>query len=146
MSRRRSGALAATCAPAPSCDPAVDPAHCVVLPLPAADLRVSKTNTPAQGADDLPADTVNSGTTVVYTVVVTNNGPDVAAGAILADTPGVGLTCPGAAAVTCSSPTPGVCPAGPITVGDLAVGVALGTLPATAGANTASFTFACDVP
>ena len=134
------------CAPAPSCDPALDPAHCVVLPLPASDLRVSKTNTPAQGADDLSADTVNSGTTVVYTIVVTNNGPDAATGATLIDTPGAGLNCPAAAPVTCSSPTAGVCPTGPITIGQLSAGVVLGALPATAGANTASFTFACDVP
>ena len=36
-------------------------------------------------------------------------------------------------------------PAGPLTVADLSVGVALGTLPATAGGNTVTFSFDCEV-
>lgn len=50
-----------------------DGAHCaaaaVVL---SADVLVTKTNTPNQGPNDLPDDTYNPGTTVTYTIVVTN--------------------------------------------------------------------------
>jgi len=111
----------------------------------AADLRVTKTNTPLSGPSDQPADTVASGAAATYTVVVTNNGPDPVTSARIVDTPGAGLSCPPATPVTCTSPTAGVCPAGAITVADLAGGVALGALPASAGANTATFTFSCAV-
>lgn len=111
----------------------------------ASDLQVTKTNTPASGPSDLPADTVASGATTTYTVVVTNNGPDAVASARIVDTPGAGLSCPPATPVTCTSPTAGACPAGPLTVADLAAGVALGALPATPGANTATFVFSCGV-
>ncbi len=110
-----------------------------------ADLRLTKTNTPLSGPSDQPADTVVSGITTTYSLVVTNGGPNSVTGAVVTDTPGAGVTCPGINAVTCTSPTVGACPAGPLTVADLASGVALGTLPATAGSNTATFTFTCDV-
>lgn len=111
-----------------------------------ADLTVTKTNTPASGPVDQAGDTVVAGTQTIYSLVVTNAGPGVATGAVLRDTPGPGLNCPAANPVTCTSTaTPSACPAGPITVADLANGVALGALPATAGGNTATFTFACTV-
>ena len=115
------------------------------LALPQADLTVTKTNTPGSGPNDQPADTVVSGTTTNYTIVVTNNGPASASGAVIQDTPGTGVTCPAPTPVTCTSPTVGACPAGPLTVANLTAGVALGTLPATAGSNTATFTFSCTV-
>lgn len=110
-----------------------------------AELSISKTNTPASGPNDQPADSVLSGTATTYTLVVTNNGPDPVTGARISDTPGSGLICPPANAVACTSPAAGACPAGPLTVADLTAGIALGTLPATAGSNTATFAFSCTV-
>ena len=47
-----------------------------------ADLRLTKTNTPGVNGDvDQAADTVTSGTTINYTLAVTNLGPDAANGA-----------------------------------------------------------------
>lgn len=52
-----------------------DGAHCptanIIFPT---DVSVTKTNTPAQGPNDLTGDTYVPGETRVYTVVVTNNG------------------------------------------------------------------------
>ena len=115
------------------------------LALPQADLTITKTNTPGSGPSDQPADTVVSGATTNYTIVVTNNGPASASGAVIQDAPGIGVTCPAPTPVTCTSPTVGACPAGPLTVANLTAGVALGTLPATAGSNTVTFTFSCTV-
>lgn len=109
------------------------------------DLSIAKTNTPLSGPNDQGADTVASGAQSAYTVVVTNNGPGPAVNAVISDTPGAGITCPAANVVTCASPTVGACPAGPLTVADLTAGVTLGTLPATVGSNTVTFTFSCSV-
>ena len=112
------------------------------------DLVVSKTNTPASGVDDLPGDTVTSGMSVTYSVQVTNQGAGSVTGAIIRDTPDTAtLDCPAANAVTCTSTaSPSACPATPITIGDLAAGVALGTLPAAAaGNNTLTLSFTCTV-
>ncbi|MEN5206578.1 hypothetical protein ABE493_00440 [Stenotrophomonas terrae] len=53
-----------------------DGAHCasaeIVLGV---DVGVTKTNTPAQGPNDLPNDTYLPGTNVVYSIVVSNRGP-----------------------------------------------------------------------
>ncbi|MFZ5635480.1 MAG: hypothetical protein ACOY82_02725 [Pseudomonadota bacterium] len=111
-----------------------------------ADLRLTKTNTPGvNGEVDQAADTVVSGATTTYTLVVTNSGPNSVTGAVVVDTPAAGLTCPPANAVTCTSPAAGACPVGPLTVANLTAGVTLGTLPATVGSNTATFTFSCTV-
>jgi len=110
-----------------------------------ADLSIAKTNTPLSGPNDQAADTVASGAQSAYTLVVTNNGPGPAINAVITDTPGAGITCPAANVVTCASPAAGACPAGPLTVANLTAGVALGTLPATAGSNTVTFTFNCTV-
>lgn len=110
-----------------------------------ADLSIAKTNTPLSGPNDQAADTVASGAQSAYTVVVTNNGPGPAVNAVISDTPGAGITCPAANVVTCASPTVGACPAGALTVANLTAGVTLGTLPATAGSNTVTFTFSCTV-
>lgn len=75
------------------------------------DLVLTKTNTPGVNAEvDQPADTVVSGTTTVYTITVTNNGPDGANGAVLADPAPTGLTCPTA---SCTAAGGAACP--PIT-------------------------------
>jgi uncharacterized repeat protein (TIGR01451 family) len=110
-----------------------------------ADLLITKTNTPLAGPSDQAADTVVSGAITTYSLVVTNAGPNPVAAAVISDTPGAGLTCPAANVVTCTSAAAGACPAGPLTVGNLATGVALGTLPATAGSNTVTFSFSCTV-
>ena len=120
------------CTPAPTCNPATDPDHCVVVPVQqfSADLTVTKTNTFASGPNDLPSDTVVVGSTQSYVIVVSNNGPDAANGAVVRDPPPTGLTC---TAVTCSNATGGAtCATTPaLTVANLqsAGGVALDTLP-----------------
>ena len=110
-----------------------------------ADMSITKTNTPLSGPNDQAADTVTSGAQTTYSLVITNGGPGPAISAVISDTPGAGLTCPPANAVTCTSPAAGACPAGPLTVANLTTGVTLGTLPATVGSNTVTFTFNCTV-
>lgn len=113
----------------------------------AANLAITKTNTPVAGPDDQAADTVTSGDTTTYSVVVTNAGPNAVAGATVVDTPTTGLTCPPATPVTCASTaSPSACPGGALTVANLTAGVALGNLPATVGANSVTFTFTCTIP
>lgn len=110
-----------------------------------ADLAITKTNTPTAGADDQADDTLTQGADTTYTLAVTNNGPATVTGAVVRDAPGAGLTCPATNTVTCTSPAAGACPPGPLTVADLSTGVTLGTLSATAGSNTVTFTFSCTV-
>lgn len=105
-----------------------------------ANLAITKTNTPASGPNDLPADTVISGATTNYSIVVTNNGPTSANGAVVRDPPPTGLTC---TTVTCGSATNGaVCPT--VTVAQLqsAAGVTIATLPAN---GSLTFTLGCTV-
>lgn len=110
------------------------------------DLRITKTNTPLSGPDDQAADTVVSGATTTYQLVVTNAGPNPVAAAVIADTPGAGLTCPATNVVACTSTaSPTACPGGALTVANLAAGITLGILPATSGSNTVTFTFDCAV-
>ena len=99
---------------------------------PLADLRISKTNTPASGADDLTSDTVSRGTTTTYAIVVTNAGPDAVTGAILRDPAAsrVGLSCTAPPVCTGAG-----CPASPLTLAGLEAGAPLGTI-----ANGASVT------
>ncbi|WP_199857702.1 DUF11 domain-containing protein [Erythrobacter sp. EC-HK427] len=107
----------------------------------AADLSVTKTNTPGVNGDvDQASDTVNSGAIVTYTIRVTNNGPDAATGATVIDTPGAGLTCNAANPVTIAGS--GV-PAGSFTVGNLTgAGITLGTL---ANGQSTTLTYSCEV-
>jgi uncharacterized repeat protein (TIGR01451 family) len=105
-----------------------------------ADLAITKTNTPGvNGEVDQAADTVTSGTTTTYTLVVTNNGPDALTGGIVTDTPGSGITCPPGNPVTITGN--GV-PSGTFTVADLFAGITLGTL---ANGDAATLTFSCQV-
>jgi len=122
--------------------PAVDDVIACTLtntPQPA-DLLITKSNTytPAQPSD-LPSDTVTSGASTLYTLVVTNNGPGTVTGAIARDTPAAGLTCPPANAVTITGS--GV-PSGSFTVSNLSAGIALGALVA---GQSATLTFTCAV-
>jgi uncharacterized repeat protein (TIGR01451 family) len=109
--------------------------------LPIVDLVVFKTNTPGVNGDlDQTNDVLYSGSTTTYTIVVTNNGPATATGAIVSDSPISGLSCTGTNAVSITGS--GV-PAGSFTVADLTgPGITLGTL--TVG-QSATLTFACNV-
>lgn len=83
---------------------------------------------------------VVSGGTVTYELVVTNNGPASATGAVVRDTPQGALDCPAGNTVSCSGPG---CPASAQTVGTLTgTGITLGTL--TAG-QSVTLTFSCNV-
>ncbi len=95
----------------------------------AADLAVVKTRT--------PTGTLTVGQTINYTLVVTNNGPATATGAVITDTPQSGLSCPAGNTVSCSGPG---CPAATTTVGTLTAGWTLGTL--TSG-QSVTLTFSC---
>ncbi|MEP4804127.1 MAG: hypothetical protein ABJZ69_06930 [Hyphomicrobiales bacterium] len=117
--------------------PSARPTSCVTT----ADLSITKTNTPGiNGEIDQANDTVTSGTTTAYTLVVTNNGPDAITGAIVTDAPSSGITCPGANPVTITGS--GV-PAGAFTFSDLiGSGVVLATL---SNGEQTTLTYSCSV-
>ena len=111
-----------------------------------ANLSITKTNTPGVNGDiDQASDTVTAGTTTSYTLVVRNNGPAAANGAVVRDTPAAGLSC---GTATCAAAGASQCPAA--TGAALAsalqsgAGVAIPLLPAGA-ADTVTFTLACQV-
>lgn len=91
---------------------------------PLADLTITKTNTPASGSNDQANDTLTRGATTVYSIAVSNNGPDTVTGAVLSDPAAnrSGLTC--TAPPSCSG---AACPPS-LTLGQLESGVALGAL------------------
>ena len=96
-----------------------------------ADLQITKTNTPANGPTDGTDDTVTAGSSVDYSIVVTNLGPSAADGAVVRDPATTGLTCTSA---VCGGATNGAaCPAvtGPALASGLqsAAGVGIPTLP-----------------
>jgi uncharacterized repeat protein (TIGR01451 family) len=102
-----------------------------VVSAPSANLRITKGNS---------VTTVSSGNTVTYVMVVTNNGPDSVAGAIVTDIPGTGLTCPASNPVNITGPG---APVGAFTIADLVgSGIALGTL---GNGQTATLTYSCQV-
>ncbi|MCL1634506.1 isopeptide-forming domain-containing fimbrial protein [Luteimonas sp. SX5] len=109
-----------------------------------ANLQITKTNTPANGPADGSADTVAAGSSVDYSIVVTNLGPSAANGAVVRDPAPTGLTC---ATAVCGSATNGaVCPSatGAALVSELqsAAGTVIPTMPLN-GAVT--FTLTCTV-
>ena len=108
---------------------------------PAADLSITKTNTPGvNGEVDQADDTVTTGQFTTFTLVVTNNGPSAVTGALVTDNPSSGLTCTGTDAVTITGD--GV-PSGSFTIADLTgAGIALDTL--TDGQSTI-LTYSCEV-
>lgn len=74
----------------------------------AADLRLTKTNTPGvNGEADQGADTVVSGTPTTYTITVTNLGPDAANGSVITDPAPTNLSCTTA---TCAAAGGAACP------------------------------------
>ena len=116
----------------------------------AADTAIVCTWTNARRQADLSSAKTNNATSLVrgtqttYVVTVTNNGPSAVTGAVVNDTPGPGLTCPGGNVITC---TGSGCPTSPnpITVDDVRTGLVLGTLTATAPGNTVVLTGTCTV-
>ncbi len=98
---------------------------------PSANLSVVKSN---------GVSSVTPGSTVTYTVLVTNNGPDSTTGAIVTDVVGAGLTCPAGNAVTITGS--GV-PAGSFTIANLTgAGIPLATLN---NGQSATLTYSCQV-
>ena len=108
-----------------------------------ADLRLTKTNTPGvNGEVDQAADTVVSGTTVGYSIVVTNLGPDAADGSVLTDPAPTGLTC---ITASCTAAGGASCPASTgaaLVTGLQGSGVAIPSLPAN---STVTVTLTCTV-
>ena len=109
-----------------------------------ADLRLTKTNTPGvNGEVDQTADTVVSGASASYSIVVTNLGPDAANGSVVADPVRTNLTCTTA---SCTAAGGAACPAptGAALVAALqGAGATIPTLPLN-GAITITLTCTVD--
>lgn len=108
-----------------------DDLDCLITNTPGAvDLWIRKTNTPAQGMDDLAGDTLLSGAQTTYDIVVGNNGPAAASNVVLRDPVPSGLNncqlATPACAVTGGTAT---CP----TVGTGAGQLSVANLQSTAG-------------
>lgn len=119
-----------------------DDLDCLITNTPAAaQLQISKTNTPAAGPADQAGDTVTQGLPTTYQIVVRNNGPISANGAVVRDPAATGLTCTTA---TCTEAGGASCPGltGAALATALQSGVAIPTLPAN---GTATFTLTCTV-
>lgn len=108
-----------------------------------ADLRLTKTNTPGvNGEVDQAGDTVVSGTTTVYTIVVNNLGPDAANGALLQDPAPTGAVC---STATCTAAGGAACPAATgaaLVTAMQGAGVAIPTLP---NGGSVTVTMTCTV-
>ena len=108
-----------------------DSSSATVTVSPSANLSVVKSN----GVTN-----VLKGSTVTYSVLVTNNGPDSTTGAVVTDVVGAGLTCPSGNAVTITGN--GV-PSGSFNIGNLtSAGITLGTL---GNGQSATLTYSCQV-
>ncbi len=113
----------------------------ITVEIPQADLSLTKTNTPGVNSEvDQANDTLTSGQTTTYTIVVTNNGPDSVSGAVVTDTPSGDLTCSATNTVTLSGD--GV-PAGTFTIADLTgAGISLDNLD---DGQSTTLTYSCEV-
>lgn len=125
------------CTPPPGCNANTDPNHCVILPLPSANLAITKTNN---------ATSVVSGTQTTYDIVVSNGGQDAANNAIVRDPPPTGLAACTLGTPACTAAGGAACPvvgngAGQLSVANLqsAAGVAIPLLP-TGGSVTLKLT------
>lgn len=107
------------------------------------DLRITKTNTPGvNGEVDQSGDTVSSGATSSYTIVVSNTGPKPANNAVIADPVPTGLTC---ATATCTAAGGASCPA---ATGAALVSALQGsgaTIPLLPVGGSVSFVLTCTV-
>jgi uncharacterized repeat protein (TIGR01451 family) len=113
------------------------------VPVPNADLVLTKTNTPGvNGNVDQAADTVVSGAPSNYAITVTNNGPDAANGAVVTDPVPTNLTC---ATATCSAAGGAVCPAQTGAALVAALQGAGATVPTLPNAGSVTFTLNCTV-
>lgn len=123
-----------------------------------ADLVIAKTNTPASGPDDGDSDTVLTRTATTYSLRITNAGPGIVANAVVRDTPGAGIDCPGtlgSTVVGCTATsTPAgatVCPAaGVLTTANLfGAGIAIPSMGVNNGGatpdNAVTLTLTCTV-
>lgn len=119
-----------------------DDLDCLITNTPSvAQLQITKTNTPTAGPDDQAGDTVTRTQSTAYQIVVRNNGPLPANGAVVRDPAVAGLTCPTA---TCTFTGGAACPAltGAALATALQTGVDVPTLPAN---GTVTFLLACTV-
>jgi uncharacterized repeat protein (TIGR01451 family) len=108
-----------------------------------ADLRLTKTNTPGvNGEVDQAADTVVSGATANYSIVVTDLGPDAANGSVLTDPAPTGLTC---TAASCTAAGGAACP---VPTGAALVAALQGagaTIPTLPNGGSVTVTLTCTV-
>ena len=108
-----------------------DSGSATVTVSPSANLSIVKSN---------GVSSVVSGSTITYSLLVTNNGPDSTTGAVVTDLPGAGINCPVGNPVTITGS--GI-PAGSFTVANLTgAGITLATL---ANGQSATLTYACQV-
>jgi len=93
------------------------------MTIPRADLSIVKTAVPTS---------VQTGGTITFTLVVSNNGPSAANGAVLRDAPGAGLNCSTPSTAGCSASAGAACPSATVPVASLlgSGGVTIPTLPA----------------
>lgn len=114
------------------------------VPVPNADLVLTKTNTPgANGNVDQAGDTVVSGAPSNYTITVTNNGPNAANGAVVTDPAPTNLNCPTA---TCSAAGGAACPAQTGAALVAALQGAGATVPTLPNGGSVTFALSCTVP
>lgn len=122
--------------PGPGCTPAEQCAGTSTPINRQADLQITKTNTPAAGPNDQASDTVTSGATTTYDIVVSNVGPSPASNAVLRDPAPTNLGSCTLGVPPCAASGGAVCPsigagAGQLSVANLqsAGGVSIPTLP-----------------
>ena len=111
---------------------------------PLADLSLTKTNTPGvNGSVDQAADTVNSGVTTVYTITVSNAGPDTVSNAVVTDPVPTNLTCTTA---SCTASGGAVCPAATGAALVTALQGAGATVPTLPNGGSVTIELTCSVP
>lgn len=115
----------------------------VINIVPAADLILTKTNTPGiNGELDQATDTVTSGGASTYTITATNLGPDAANGAVVTDPAPSNLIC---ATATCVAASGAVCPAQTGAALITALQGAGATIPVLPVGGRVSFVLTCTV-
>ena len=111
---------------------------------PLANLGLTKTNTPGvNGSVDQAADTVNSGVTTVYTITVSNAGPDTVSNAVVTDPVPTNLTCTTA---SCTASGGAVCPAATGAALVTALQGAGATVPTLPNGGSVTIALTCSVP